>query len=108
MFVDQVKILVKGGDGGNGCVAFRREAHVPRGGPAGGDGGRGGDVILIADPGLSTLLDQRYQREYRGERGQHGQGRDRFGRGGESLIVRVPCGTLVYDKTSGELLVDLV
>lgn len=107
-FIDEVTIHVLGGTGGNGCVAFRREAHVPRGGPSGGDGGHGGDVILEADPALSTLLDLRYQREYRAERGQHGQGHDRNGRAGESRIVRVPCGTMVVDPDSGDLLADLV
>ncbi len=107
-FVDEVTISVTAGDGGNGCVAFRRESHVPRGGPAGGDGGKGGDVILVADPGLSTLLDQRYQREYRAARGEHGQGHDRYGRGAEDLVIRVPCGTLVLDETSGEPLADLL
>jgi GTPase len=107
-FVDETVITVKAGDGGNGVVAFRREAHVPRGGPAGGDGGRGGDVVLIADPGLSTLLDQRYQKTYAAERGEHGQGHDRFGHAGESIEVRVPVGTQVLDAASGELVVDLV
>jgi GTPase len=106
-FVDEVTIKVQAGDGGNGVVAWRRESHVPRGGPAGGDGGAGGDVILRADPGLSTLLDLRYQREYRAKRGGHGEGHDRFGKGAEPLIVRVPCGTLIY-ADSGDLLCDLV
>jgi GTP-binding protein len=106
-FIDECTIYVRGGDGGNGCVAFRREAHVPRGGPSGGDGGDGGSVVLEADPQLSTLLDQHYQQHYRAQRGQHGQGRDRHGRGGEDLVVRVPTGTLVYDQASGELLADL-
>lgn len=107
-FVDEVKILVRAGDGGNGCVAFRREKFIPNGGPSGGDGGDGGDVVFVADSQLSTLLDLRYQKHYRAERGTHGQGRDRYGRGGESLIVRVPCGTLVYDDETGDLLGDLV
>jgi GTP-binding protein len=107
-FVDEVVIHVRGGAGGNGCVAFRREKHVPKGGPSGGDGGDGGDVILEADPGLSTLLDLRYQRHYRAQRGQHGQGHDRFGRSGTHRIVKVPCGTLVYDVESGAQLADLV
>jgi GTP-binding protein len=107
-FVDEVVIHVQGGAGGNGCVAFRREKHVPKGGPSGGDGGSGGDVILEADPGLSTLLDLRYQRHYRASRGQHGQGHDRFGRSGAHRIVKVPCGTLVYDAESSAQLADLV
>lgn len=107
-FIDEVTILVRGGAGGNGCVAFRREAHVPRGGPSGGDGGRGGDVILVADPAISTLLDLRYQREYRAPRGEHGQGHDRFGRNGENIVVPIPCGTLIYDAASGDLLADMV
>jgi len=106
-FVDEVTIRVKGGDGGNGCVAFRREAHVPRGGPSGGDGGDGGDVILEADPNLTTLLDLRYQREYRAKRGQHGQGHDRNGRNADHRLVPVPCGTVVLDLGSGDLLADL-
>lgn len=106
-FIDEVTIEVHGGDGGRGCVAFRREAHVPRGGPSGGNGGDGGDVVLEADPQLTTLLDLRYQRQYRGERGQHGQGHDRHGRCGAARIVRVPCGTLVYESETRELLADL-
>lgn len=107
-FVDEVVIHVQGGAGGDGCVAFRREKHVPKGGPSGGDGGNGGDVILEADPGLSTLLDLRYQRHYRASRGQHGQGHDRFGRSGAHRIVKVPCGTLVYDAESSTQLADLI
>jgi GTP-binding protein len=107
-FVDEVVIWARAGAGGDGCVAFRREKHVPLGGPAGGDGGDGGDVILEADPGLGTLLDLRYQREYRAKRGQHGQGHDRDGRNAAPRIVRVPCGTLVFDAASGEILADLV
>jgi Obg family GTPase CgtA len=107
-FIDEVTIRVLAGDGGNGVVAWRRVAHVPRGGPAGGDGGRGGDVILEADPGLWTLLDLRYQKEYRAKRGGHGQGRDCFGKGAEPLLVRVPCGTAVYDADGGVQLCDLV
>lgn len=107
-FVDEVTITVRAGAGGNGCVAFRREAHVPRGGPSGGDGGRGGDIILVADPSLGTLLDQRYQKEYRAPRGENGQGHDRFGRNAEDLRVRVPCGTLVLDAETGAELADLV
>ncbi len=107
-FVDEVTITVRAGAGGRGCVAFRREAHVPRGGPSGGDGGRGGDVVFIAESGLSTLLDLRYQKLYRAKHGVHGQGKERHGRAGASKEVRVPCGTLIYDNDSGDLLGDLV
>ena len=106
-FVDEVTIEVESGAGGNGCVAFRREKHVPRGGPAGGDGGDGGDVVLRADPALATLLDHRYQRHYRAKRGEHGQGHDRHGKNAETLVIRVPCGTLVLDP-AGKCLGDLV
>lgn len=107
MFVDRVKIFVKGGDGGNGAVSFRREKYVPLGGPDGGDGGRGGSVILTVDPGLRTLLDFRYQQHIRAGRGSHGQGSNRHGRNSEDMIVRVPPGTQVRDAESGELLADL-
>ena len=107
-FIDECTITVRSGRGGDGCAAFAGTKNEPRGGPAGGDGGNGGSVILIADPQLSTLLDLRYQREYRAPRGDDGQGRDRYGRGGEDTLVRVPTGTVVYDVESGELLADLV
>lgn len=106
-FVDEAKIQVKAGDGGNGCVAFRREAHVPRGGPSGGDGGDGGDVVLVVDTQLSTLLDFRYKRHYKAQRGEDGRGKDQYGKGGRDLILRVPLGTVVYDAESDELLADL-
>ena len=106
-FLDEAKIRVKAGDGGNGCATFRREAYVPRGGPSGGDGGAGGSVLLVADGQLSTLLDFRYKREYKARRGEDGQGRDRYGRGGEDLRLRVPVGTIVYDAESGDVLADL-
>ncbi len=107
-FIDEVKIQVRGGAGGNGCRAFRRESHVPLGGPSGGDGGNGGDIIMVADPTLTTLLDLRYQREYRADPGQPGQGHDRFGKNAKSMILKVPSGTLVFDDASGDLLADLV
>jgi len=106
-FVDEVTLEVYGGDGGNGAVAMRREAHRPLGGPAGGDGGHGGDVILRADQGLTTLLDLSYQRVLRAEAGEHGRGSDQYGKGGKDKTVRVPMGTQIFDSESGELLADL-
>src|SRR5690606_8082305 len=108
MFVDYAVINVYAGTGGSGAEAWRREAGVPRGGPAGGDGGKGGDVILRADRQLSTLLDYRYQQHYRAERGQHGMGKNRTGRDGTDLILRVPPGTVVRDADTGELLGELL
>lgn len=105
-FIDEAKIAVKAGDGGNGCCSFRREAHEPHGGPDGGDGGRGGSVIFQADPGLATLADYRYKRRLVAERGEHGRGKQQYGRSGADLIVRVPVGTLVKDEQGG-LLADL-
>ena len=106
MFVDEAKIWVKAGDGGNGCVAFRREKFVPRGGPAGGDGGKGGDVILEANPHDNTLLRYRYNREFRAERGRHGEGSNCHGRSGADLILTVPVGTVAYDEETGEQIAD--
>jgi GTP-binding protein len=108
MFIDRVKIRVQGGHGGNGVTAFRREKFVPRGGPSGGDGGRGGDVWILADSSLNTLLHLRYNPEHTAERGRHGEGSNCSGREGEDRIVRVPVGTQIFDSTSGELLQDLV
>jgi GTP-binding protein len=107
MFVDEATITAFGGDGGNGCLSFRREKHVPRGGPDGGDGGGGGSVVLIADRGVSTLLAFRYQSLYRAERGQHGQGSNKTGRTGEDLLVQVPVGTMVLDEDGVVTLADL-
>jgi len=107
MFVDEIDIFVKGGDGGAGCISFRREKFVPRGGPDGGDGGDGGSVYLEADPALTTLLDFRYQRHYHAERGQHGEGGNRHGAGGDDLVVRVPVGTVVTEREGGEKIGDL-
>jgi GTPase len=106
-FVDEVRIHVKAGDGGNGAVAWRREKFIPRGGPAGGDGGNGADVVLAVDPQLSTLLDYRYVREHRARSGEHGRGSDQNGRDGEELVLRVPPGTVVKDAATGETLADL-
>jgi GTP-binding protein len=107
MFVDQIDIFVKGGDGGAGCVSFRREKYVPRGGPDGGDGGDGGSVWLDADPALTTLLDFHYKRHYHAERGTHGEGSNRHGATGQDLVLRVPIGTVVTDRATGELIGDL-
>jgi GTPase len=106
-FVDEVRIRVKAGDGGNGAVAWRREKFIPRGGPSGGDGGDGGDVVLVVDPQMSTLLDYRYVREHKARDGEKGGGRDMNGSNGGDLVLRVPPGTVVTDAASGELVVDL-
>lgn len=106
-FVDEVEVTVKAGDGGRGCMSFRREKFVPKGGPDGGDGGDGGHVRVAADPGLSTLLDLRYQRIYRGGRGQHGRGKDQHGRNGADRVIRIPLGTLVRDAETGDLIADI-
>lgn len=106
-FIDETKVKVKAGDGGRGCVSFRREKFVPRGGPNGGDGGDGGDVIAIADPQLTTLLDLRYQKQYKAGRGQHGMGKDQHGRRGDDRVIAVPVGTIVRDARTGELIADL-
>ncbi len=108
MFIDSAVIDVASGHGGSGAEAFRREKGVPRGGPAGGDGGDGGDVVLVVDPNLSTLVDFSYKQQYRAERGQHGQGRDRTGRAGEDLELPVPPGTVVRDADTGEFLGELL
>lgn len=107
MFVDTAKVYVKGGDGGNGIVSFRREKYVPEGGPAGGDGGHGGDVVLVVDEGLRTLLDFKYQRHFKADRGEYGKPKNQHGRNAEDLIVRVPPGTTVTDAETGEFLGDL-
>jgi GTPase len=106
-FVDQVRIKVASGHGGSGCVSFRREAYVPKGGPDGGDGGAGGSVIILADSALNTLLDCQYQQLYRAKNGGHGRGSKCQGRSAEDLIVKVPAGTQVWDDESGDLVADL-
>jgi len=107
MFIDRAKIYVRGGNGGNGVTAFRREKFVPRGGPSGGDGGRGGDVIIVADSSLNTLLHLRYNPRHIAERGLHGEGANRSGHTGADLIVKVPVGTQILDAENGDLLSDL-
>lgn len=107
MFLDEAFIQVKGGDGGHGCVSFRREKYVPRGGPDGGDGGRGGDVSLVADPGVDTLYEFTFHHRIAASNGRHGSGANKTGASGEPVEVRVPVGTLVYDADTGLLLRDL-
>ncbi len=106
MFIDEARILVKAGDGGNGCLAFRREKYVPRGGPSGGDGGRGGDIFMRSTVHDNTLLRYRFNPEHKAERGRHGEGSDCHGRNGESVELTVPVGTVVYDNDSGAKLFD--
>ena len=106
-FVDEAAITVEAGSGGNGCLSFRREKYIPRGGPDGGDGGDGGDVVLCADPSLNTLVDFRFRRRFRAERGRHGQGKDRTGRDGADLRIPVPAGTVVMAADGGETLGEL-
>ncbi|HID96013.1 MAG TPA: GTPase ObgE [Candidatus Latescibacteria bacterium] len=108
MFIDQARIYVKAGDGGNGCVSFRREKHVPRGGPDGGDGGDGGNVVFRVHPSLKTLLDFRYRQHYKAQRGEHGKGKKKHGKKGEDLIIWVPAGTVIRDVRTGGILADLI
>ena len=106
MFIDEAKIRVKAGDGGNGCMAFRREKYVPRGGPSGGDGGKGGDVIMESSERHNTLVHFRFNPEYKAERGRHGEGSNKSGREGEDVLLKVPVGTIVYDEETGEKVFD--
>jgi len=106
-FIDEADVHVQAGDGGRGCVAFLREKYRPHGGPSGGDGGDGGDVVLVVDPGLTTLLDFKFQPLVKAGRGEHGRGKEQYGKRGEDRVVRVPPGTLVRDADSGELIADL-
>jgi GTP-binding protein len=106
MFIDEAKIRIKAGDGGNGCMAFRREKFVPRGGPSGGDGGRGGDVVMISSQRHNTLIHFRYNPEHKAQRGEHGMGSNCSGQDGSSIVLQVPVGTAVYDQETGELIHD--
>ncbi|KER05152.1 Obg family GTPase CgtA [Photorhabdus temperata] len=107
-FVDEARILVVAGDGGNGCVSFRREKYIPKGGPDGGDGGDGGDVYLLADENLNTLIDYRFEKSFRAERGQNGQSRDCTGKRGQDITIKVPVGTRIRDVATGEVLGDMI
>lgn len=107
MFVDKAKIYVKAGDGGDGIISFRREKYVPNGGPAGGDGGRGADIIFRVDEGLRTLMDFRYQRHFKAPRGEKGRNKSQHGANAENMIVRIPPGTVILDEDSGEVLADM-
>lgn len=107
MFIDKVKIHVKAGDGGDGAVAFRREKYVPAGGPSGGDGGSGGSIIFIGDSGMHTLMDFRYKRNYKGERGENGRKKNQYGKQGEDLILKVPVGTLIKDEATDTVMFDI-
>ena len=106
-FIDEAKIYVKAGDGGNGAATFRREKYIPMGGPNGGDGGRGGSIYLIADCNINTLVDYRYTRKFIGKRGENGGGADQYGAGGDDIILRMPVGTVVTDYVTGDILADL-
>src|SRR5436305_6178502 len=106
-FIDEARIEVIAGDGGNGAVSFRREKYVPRGGPDGGDGGRGGSIYALADRNINTLIDYRYARIHRAKSGEKGRGADQYGRGADDVILRMPVGTVITDADSGELVADL-
>ncbi len=106
-FIDEAKILVKAGDGGNGAATFRREKYIPMGGPNGGDGGRGGSIYVIADRNINTLVDYRYTRKFIGKRGENGGGADQYGAGGDDIILRMPVGTVIYDDKTDNILADL-
>jgi GTP-binding protein len=106
VFIDEARITIKAGDGGHGCIAFRREKFVPRGGPSGGDGGDGGNIYLVSNIHENTLLKFRYNHSFRAQRGRHGEGSNRRGRNGDDLEITVPAGTIVYDDATAEILHD--
>ena len=108
MFIDYAKIFIKSGDGGNGCISFRREKYVPKGGPNGGDGGNGGDVVFKAFGQLSTLIDFTYKRHHKGGRGVHGMGGDKNGKNGKDEVILVPCGCVVKNFETGEVIAELL
>src|SRR5205085_12525098 len=105
--IDNVKIRIKSGNGGNGSVSFRREKYVPKGGPNGGDGGKGGNIVFEADNSINTLLDFRYKKIFHAQNGKPGMGGDKTGKDGEDLIIKVPCGSIIKDINTGEILADL-
>ena len=107
MFVDEVTIYIESGHGGNGCVSFRREKYIPNGGPDGGDGGKGGDVIFVTDPGMNTLYDFRGKKKYIARNGQDGSSKKRFGQKGEDLIIKVPVGTIIREEQTGLIIEDM-
>lgn len=106
-FIDEAKIHVKAGDGGNGAASFRREKYIPKGGPDGGDGGRGASIYAVADRNINTLIDYRFARTHRAQRGENGHGSDRYGKGGEDMVLRMPVGTVITDLTTGKVIADL-
>ena len=107
MFVDYTKVIIKSGDGGNGAVSFRREKYVAAGGPDGGDGGKGGNIIFEVDPDSNTLIDFRYNRKFKAQNGENGSGAHKYGKSGEDLVVKVPKGTIVKDAQTGKVIADL-
>src|SRR5215210_1933646 len=106
-FLDEAKVYIRSGDGGNGCVAFRREKYIEFGGPSGGDGGKGGDVVALAVEGLNTLIDYRYRQHHTAQNGRGGMGKDRHGAGGDDLVMKVPVGTQIFEEDGETLLADL-
>ncbi len=107
-FIDSAKIFLQAGNGGDGCISFRREKYVPKGGPDGGNGGKGGSIIFVADRKINTLIDFKYKRHYRAENGEHGKGKNRYGRKGKDLFIRVPAGTIIKNAETGEVIADMV